>query len=34
MLLVFLGIILGKLDQKNSYFEVDFVIGRDIKQVG
>lgn len=26
------GIIMGKLDQKNSYFEVDFVIGRDIKQ--
>lgn len=26
------GIILGKLDQKSSYFEVDFVIGRDIKQ--
>ena len=21
----------GKLDQKNSYFEVDFVIGRDIQ---
>lgn len=26
------GIILGKLDQKDSFFEVDFVIGRDIKQ--
>jgi COP9 signalosome complex subunit 7 len=26
------GIMTGKLDQKNSYFEVDFVIGRDIQQ--
>eukprot|EP00088_Acartia_fossae_P000399 TRINITY_DN10164_c0_g1_i2.p1 TRINITY_DN10164_c0_g1~~TRINITY_DN10164_c0_g1_i2.p1 ORF type:complete len:277 (-),score=53.20 TRINITY_DN10164_c0_g1_i2:523-1353(-) len=26
------GIMNGKLDQKNSRFEVDFVIGRDIKQ--
>ena len=25
------GIVTGKLDQKNSYFEVDFVIGRDIQ---
>jgi len=25
------GIMTGKLDQKNSYFEVDFVIGRDIQ---
>lgn len=26
------GVVLGKLDQKNSYFEVDFVIGRDIRK--
>ena len=24
---------LGKLDQKNSHFEVDFVIGRDIRKI-
>jgi len=27
------GVVLGKLDQKNSYFEVDFVIGRDIRKM-
>jgi len=27
------GIVLGKLDQKNSHFEVDYFIGRDIKKV-
>ena len=25
------GVVLGKLDQKSSCFEVDFVIGRDIR---
>ena len=27
------GVALGKLDQKNSHFEVDFVIGRDIRKI-
>ena len=27
------GVALGKLDQKNSHFEVDFVIGRDIRKM-
>lgn len=27
------GVVLGKLDQKNSHFEVDFVIGRDIRKI-
>merc|ERR1719402_1478895 len=27
------GVVLGKLDQKNKYFEVDFVIGRDIRKI-
>ena len=27
------GVILGKLDQKNCHFEVDFVIGRDIRKM-
>jgi len=27
------GVVLGKLDQKNAYFEVDFVIGRDIRKM-
>jgi len=26
------GVVQGKLDQKSSYFEVDFVIGRDIRK--
>ena len=27
------GVALGKLDQKNSHFEVDFVVGRDIRKI-
>merc|ERR1719419_577425 len=27
------GVVLGKLDQKSSCFEVDFVIGRDIRKI-
>jgi hypothetical protein len=27
------GVFQGKLDQKNSHFEVDFVIGRDIRKI-
>jgi len=27
------GVVLGKLDQKNSHFEVDFFIGRDLRKV-
>ena len=27
------GVVQGKLDQKSSHFEVDFVIGRDIRQI-
>jgi len=27
------GVVLGKLDQKNSHFEVDYFIGRDIRKV-
>ena len=27
------GVVQGKLDQKSSHFEVDYVIGRDIRSV-
>jgi len=27
------GVVLGKLDQKNCFFEVDFVVGRDIRKI-
>ena len=27
------GVVQGKLDQKSSHFEVDYVIGRDIRLV-